>query len=157
MDDRDIARFWSKVQKDGPVPAGRPELGPCWVWTGNTRKGYGYLLIGDDPKSAHRLSFALAFGPPPEGMLVRHQCDVARCVNPGHLLLGTRKDNARDMDARGRRGNRGERAGGAKLTEALVREIRASTESQRVLAKRLGVRASQIGKIRRREQWAHVT
>jgi hypothetical protein len=25
-------RFWEKVDKNGPVPAHRPELGPCWVW-----------------------------------------------------------------------------------------------------------------------------
>lgn len=26
-------RFWAKVDKNGPVV--RPELGPCWIWTGN--------------------------------------------------------------------------------------------------------------------------
>src|SRR4051812_27991288 len=25
-------RFWSKVNKDGPVV--RSDLGPCWIWTG---------------------------------------------------------------------------------------------------------------------------
>jgi hypothetical protein len=38
-------RFWAKVHKNGPVPARRPELGPCWVWTGNHTsrppKGHG--------------------------------------------------------------------------------------------------------------------
>ena len=27
-------RFYENVNKDGPVPAHRPDLGPCWVWTG---------------------------------------------------------------------------------------------------------------------------
>ena len=24
-------RFWAKVNKDGPVPEHRPDLGPCWI------------------------------------------------------------------------------------------------------------------------------
>lgn len=26
-------RFWAKVDKNGPMPEGRPDLGPCWLWT----------------------------------------------------------------------------------------------------------------------------
>ncbi|UGO47583.1 HNH endonuclease [Morganella phage vB_MmoP_Lilpapawes] len=33
----------------------------------------------------------------PAGMVVRHTCDNKRCVNPNHLLLGTRKENTHDM------------------------------------------------------------
>ena len=29
-------RFWRKVDKNGPIPEHRPELGPCWVWTAGT-------------------------------------------------------------------------------------------------------------------------
>src|ERR1035437_916757 len=33
-------RFWAKVDRNGPVPAHRPELGPCWVWeAGHDRPG----------------------------------------------------------------------------------------------------------------------
>lgn len=28
----DLQRFWSKVDKGGPVPPHRLELGPCWLW-----------------------------------------------------------------------------------------------------------------------------
>ena len=35
-------RFWAKVDKNGPVPAHRPELGPCWIWTAaRFKRGYG--------------------------------------------------------------------------------------------------------------------
>src|SRR6478609_5365672 len=35
-------RFWKKVDKNGPIPAHRPELGPCWIWTGWICSGTGY-------------------------------------------------------------------------------------------------------------------
>ena len=156
MDENTVARFWSKVDKNGTAPANRPELGPCWVWRGSKRRGYGVYWDGDDPESAHRMSYVMANGTIPGGLLICHHCDLPACVNPRHLYAGTPKDNANDMGKRGRRGNRGERAGGAKLTEELVREIRSSAEPARTMAKRLGVRASTIRKIRRRERWMHV-
>lgn len=32
----------------------------------------------------------------PEGLLIRHMCDVSCCVNPDHLLPGTNADNGKD-------------------------------------------------------------
>jgi hypothetical protein len=34
-------RFWSYVDKNGPVSEHRPDLGPCWIWTGSKTLGYG--------------------------------------------------------------------------------------------------------------------
>lgn len=149
-------RFWPKVDKDGPIPEHRPELGPCWVWTaGRFPDGYGQFAVERIPRHAHRLSWAMANGPIADGLLVLHHCDNRPCVNPGHLFLGTHKDNMRDMVAKGRaasgerhttrlhpervvrgllhgrhthpeRTARGERQAQSKLTEAKVRSIRRS-------------------------------
>lgn len=40
------------------------------------------------------------------GQVVRHTCDNTRCVEPTHLLLGTRADNNRDRAERGRSAKR---------------------------------------------------
>jgi len=42
-----LKRFWSKVDKNGPIPQHKPELGPCWVWTGaKMERGYGCIFKG---------------------------------------------------------------------------------------------------------------
>jgi hypothetical protein len=51
---------------------------------------------------------------------------------------------------------KGEQNGAAKLTESVVREIRASTDSAQMLRKRYNVTLDLIYQIRRRQIWKHV-
>ncbi len=105
-------RFWSKVNKDGPLPASCPELGPCWLWTSavtiNPRNGmeYGILRVKGKDVRAARLAYELTTGPLAPGMLACHHCDVSLCCNPAHLFAGTHRDNMADMVAKGRSGRR---------------------------------------------------
>ena len=80
-------RFWSKVNKDGPLPERRPELGPCWVWTANAHKKSGYGKFGVKGKTilAHRWSYTEEVGPIPEGLQLDHLCRNTACVRPDHL------------------------------------------------------------------------
>ena len=90
-------RFWAKVA--------RGSTSECWLWLGGiSSTGYGSIKRSGGARiTAHRASWELHRGPVPDGLWVLHRCDVRRCVNPAHLFLGTRLDNIRDMDAKGRR------------------------------------------------------
>lgn len=110
------------------------------------------------------MSFMLYNGELPAGLDVCHKCDNPSCCNPEHLFLGTRSENMKDAVFKGRhkgyeniKSSRGVENGRAKLTEEAVREIRKSILTENALAKRYGVSRSQIGSIRRKVTWAHVT
>lgn len=129
-----VAKFWRNVEST-PV-------GECWLWIGpHLRDGRGTLWVNSLRRNmtASRFSFALHNGTlPPTKMFVCHTCDNPACVNPGHLFLGTNRDNVDDM-LRKRRQRTGERHLRAKLTAADVLEIRKSPLSIRVLAAKYGV------------------
>jgi hypothetical protein len=134
-----------------------PEAG-CWLWMGYTTKdGHGkFWHLGAMP-TAHRASWAIFNGPIPEGMQVLHKCDVACCVNPHHLYLGTNQDNVRDRVARGRSAPVDkENAPNAKLSPEAVAAIRrkyAMGSTQWDLSYEFKISRSQIGNIVNNRQW----
>ena len=155
-------RFWSFVDKDGPVV--RPELGPCWLWTGAlSNKGYGKFPVRLAPKVvrlyvASRFVMELGGSPIPDDLDACHKCDNRACVRPDHIFPGTTADNLADMAAKGR-STRGERNALAKLTDNSVRAIRtASAAGARVrhLARQYGVSEAAISLAVKRRTWQHV-
>lgn len=91
-----IARFGKFVQ---PQPNG------CWHFTGSLtgRDGWQYgqfALYHGLHIYAHRFAYLIFNGAIPDGLLVRHTCDVTYCVQPSHLLAGTQKDNLQDAVVR---------------------------------------------------------
>ena len=86
-------RFWRKVNKNGPIPANRPELGPCWLWTAYVNPdGYGRFGF-EGGQLAHRFAYLAMRGPIPAGKVIDHLCRVRRCVNPQHLEVVTQRVN----------------------------------------------------------------
>ena len=86
----------------------------CWIFTGSLdRYGYGKMKIGGRSGrtvGAHKISFEVHRGHIPDGAHVLHKCDNPSCVNPGHLYIGTHRENMADMKAKNRQA-RGERHG----------------------------------------------
>jgi hypothetical protein len=136
----DALRFWLKVDMSGD----------CWEWiAARDSSGYGHIFWHGGVSSSHRISWEMANGPIPKDMCVLHKCDNRRCVNPEHLFIGTRADNNRDRDNKGRTVIlRGENHGYAKLSDRQVLEIRsrysAGGVTQKALASLYGVVQSHI-------------
>jgi hypothetical protein len=98
-----VARFVEKINYAGPVPAHRPDLGPCWLWTAadNGKNGYGIFRGGTERDKggsrlwvlAHRYSYELHVGPIPDGHQIDHLCRTRLCVNPAHHEPVSHKEN----------------------------------------------------------------
>ena len=85
-------RFWEAVNKEGPLPEQRPELGQCWIWLRKpNHDGYGIFSEG----MAHRWSYMQARGEIPNGLEIDHLCSVRLCVRPSHLEAVTHIENIR--------------------------------------------------------------
>lgn len=87
-------RFWRKVNTEGSIPAHRPDLGQCWVWTASTdRNGYGRFRVGSRTLVAHVVGYALAGCVLPDGMVLDHLCLTRSCVKFSHLEPVTHHEN----------------------------------------------------------------
>lgn len=155
--DLDVARdererFFAKVDRNGPVPAHRPELGPCHVWTASRKRfGHGSFWLRGKLEIASRVAFFFTHGRWPEPNACHH-CDNPACVNVAHLFEGTQPENIADMVSKRRGVNLlGESHGMAKLTDQQVADIRANYALCRVkqseLAQRYGVSQSYVSAI----------
>ncbi|MEV8324602.1 HNH endonuclease [Kitasatospora sp. NPDC056731] len=156
-------RFWSKVDRDGPIPIHLPRLGNCWIWIGATNYwGYGKLRVDKRDYIAHRWSYEMANGSIPAGFFVLHRCDHPGCVRPSHLRLGTARDNTQDMHGKGRAANLGPLGmanSHAKLTDEEVIAIRVRFEAGELisaLALEHGVNRSTISQIVNGRRWKHL-
>ena len=132
----------------------------CWIWDGpySWQGGYGKCKINKKSDFAHRISYKLWKGKIPKQFVVRHKCDNKFCVNPDHLILGTKKDNALDAVERGQIAF-GERQGLSKLTDAKVAEIfkmRMTGVSTLEIAKIFNVTRDNILAVLNGKTWRHV-
>jgi hypothetical protein len=96
MQDHDLlaALLWPKVDQNGPLPEYRPDLGPCWIFTGRiSSEGYGVFDVHGVGVRAHMASFLITTGTLPDGLDLDHLCRVRKCVRPSHLEPVTRQVN----------------------------------------------------------------
>lgn len=133
--------FWHYVQKtDG-----------CWLWTGGRhgKQGYGSFCVNGGYRKAHHIAYESFYGPLPKlgnastDRVVMHSCDNSMCVNPAHLLIGTKSQNTKDAIARsgGKQwaDKRSPRPDCRKFDRSLARSMRQSGLTWKDIAKSLGV------------------
>lgn len=102
MTDKDIARFWAKVDKSGD----------CWIWEAaknRSNKGgglYGSFGFKTGTVLAHRFAYAIAYGECPTNRQIDHMCRNTLCVNPAHLQAVTQLQNMENITA-----NKGSKSG----------------------------------------------
>lgn len=81
------SRFWSRVSvsDDG-----------CWLWSGALgRDGYGKFSMGPGGCiPVHRAVLLMIGISIPRDLVVDHICRVRNCVNPAHLQIVDRRENA---------------------------------------------------------------
>lgn len=171
--EKDIARFWAKVNKDGPLHPYNPTKGQCWPWTaGRQTAGYGGFMVRGKVLGTHRVSFFLNAGKIDPLLHVLHSCDNPPCCNPAHLSQGTDQMNTDDAKARGRHSSgeahsailkangvaQGEKNPHSKLTVADVLDIRGlrGLLSLSEIGRRYGVSPVTVWMIIHRKNWAHV-
>jgi len=171
---------WAERFEEKFIP--EPNSG-CWLWLASCLKDrygrdsygvFGWGVGGRATILAHRAAWILYRGElPPNGIDLRHRCDNRLCVNPDHLIPGTRLENMRDAVERGRTFKgarmselisalweknydsrlaarpRGASHHATKITQTGIEEIRASPDTSSSLAIIYGVDASTIRRIRR--------
>lgn len=143
----------------------------CWIWQkakkGNNRNSsYGQMQTGSRKNGtrkrmlAHRFSYEAFKGEIPIGLCVCHKCDNPPCVNPDHLFLGTRQDNIKDREEKGRNNPVfGESHFKAKITESQalsILEMRKNKIKIKEIASKFNISIHVVKDISARRNWKHI-
>jgi len=130
----------------------------CFEWQGTLEKGGYGLCWRYGERYAHRHSYRIFKGPIPPGMCVRHRCDNKKCVNPDHLILGSKRDNNKDAYERGLQARGSMRR--PDISEEMVYEARVAfhnkTETATAIAARFGMHRTQVSDMMWGRLWCHV-
>lgn len=138
------------------------EVGECLEWQGGLNSG-GHPTMTHEGSGGRLVRRVLAEAMQREirdGHVLRMRCMNKRCVNPEHTVVSTRQKVGLEAGKAGRlssptKGLRCHiaRAKWAKLDTTKVAEIRASIETDRVLAERYSVSLKTINDARRGLSW----
>jgi hypothetical protein len=127
-------------------------LSPCvfWAKAGSKGKRYGGRWFRGKWGRAHRAAWSEAHGEIPPGGLILHKCNNKLCVNPTHLYLGTKSDNARDALMALAHGVQK-----ISYDQAIeIRSLRASGCSLKEIAKRFSISRSTVSRIAVGKAWS---
>lgn len=139
------------------------EVGDCMEWQGGyTGNGHPSVRHNKQNVLARRLAYTLAGNVIKAKHVLANTCNNPRCIDPEHVVQRTEKQHMIHMGKQGRQSDHlrsakiaaTKRASSqAKLTEEQVREIRASSKTQRQLAAEYGINPTRINGIRQGRMW----
>lgn len=128
------------------------------------KDGYVRIRYNGKHDRLFRVLYQQKHGKIKKGLVLRHLCNNAWCVNVEHLKVGTQKENYQDMVDCGRspKGKpnlkvAGERNHNHRLTEQQVKDIYLSDLSCNMLAKIYNVTSTNISYIKNKKQWKWLT
>lgn len=156
----------NKISKQGKNIVLEEQENGCIKCLSHCTDKDGYVRIRYKGKHDRlfRVLYQEKYGEIPKGMVLRHLCNNAWCVNVEHLKIGTYKENYQDMIDCGRSNKgksnfkvAGEKNGISKLTEKQVKEIYLSKLSLKKLAKIYNVSSTNISNIKNKKQWKWLT
>lgn len=123
------------------------------------RKGYLYFTACREGKTKHvhvAVAVMRAFkGAPPKGRQCCHNNGRKTDNRKSNLRYDTPQNNHADKVHHGTT-NRGERSATAKLTVAIVKQVRRDARRQADIAADVGVSQTMISRIKLRKAWAHI-
>jgi hypothetical protein len=124
--------------------------------------GYARLSVWKNgkltPMLLHRIVLALSGVDVPPNKCVMHTCDNPSCVNPDHLVLGTKHDNNSDMRIK-KRSARGDVNGKAILSNSEAIAIKDALSGGAVgqrLAEKYNVSPATISSIKHGKRWIYL-
>jgi hypothetical protein len=93
--------FLEKVNKESGVRLNNLQT-DCWEWTGGFMANeYGQLKEERwGEQYTHRWSYTHFKGEIEDGKCILHQCDNRKCVNPDHLISGSKAENNKEARER---------------------------------------------------------
>lgn len=152
------ALFWKKVVKSEG----------CWLWSAAKVKSkkveYGffgsrYWTGRKKMYNAHRLAYEFTHDVIlKKTELVCHKCENSLCCRPGHMFIGSQKDNMSDAKKKGRTCT-GEKHGRSKITESAAKEIRRLAFggiNQNIIAAKFNISRSHVAGIKAGTKWGHL-
>jgi hypothetical protein len=95
-----VARFWVKADQSGGPDA-------CWPWQAFIdEKGCAKIWWGGGTRMAREVAWLLTYGPVPDGKIPQQACSRGDCMNPAHLRLVDKQEDAARRAALARAGKR---------------------------------------------------
>lgn len=127
----------------------------CWIWKGYiSPRGYGQLSINRKRYQAHRLSYEIFNGSLVRSLVICHNCNNTKCVNPEHLRQDTQKSNMIDRTYVQKQHTQ-------KLSVEQAKEIKLALKNpylgiNKDLSIKYGVNKSTISQIKTGLIWSHI-